>query len=305
MPDVDQVIMHLFTIRDFIRWGASRMNQAGLHFGHGTADAIDEASALVLHGLNLPPDLPEEYLQSALTPAEKLTVLELLERRIRERKPAAYITREAWFMGLPFYVDERVLVPRSPIAELVEQRFAPWLNPEAVERVLDLCTGSGCIGIACAEAFPDALIDLVDVSAEALEVAHENVMRHALEKRCEIIQSDLFTALDGRQYDLIVTNPPYVSVAQWRLLPEEYRHEPRLGLEAGEQGLDVVTDILGQAADFLTHNGVLVMEVGNSAPALNRTFPDAPFVWLDFERGGEGVLLITAEDLRGSRDAFA
>ena len=211
MTDHDNVFSHLHTIRDLIRWGASRMNEAGLHFGHGTDNAIDEAAALVLHALYLPPDLHAEYLQSYLTPTEKQAAIQLLERRIAERKPAAYLTNRAWFMNLPFYVDERVLVPRSPLAELIERHFAPWLpDSRKVETILDLGTGSGCIGIACAYAFPDARVDLADISADALAVAQRNIAEHGLDDQVEAIQSDLFSALKGRRYDLIISNPPYV-----------------------------------------------------------------------------------------------
>ena len=305
MSDTTMPIHHLHTIRDFIRWGASRMNEAGVHFGHGTADAIDEAAALVLHALHLSPDLHEEYLQAALTPAEKQAVLDLLERRVRERKPAAYLMHQAWFMGLPFYVDERVLVPRSPLAELIERHFAPWVDPDAVEHILDLGAGSGCIGIACAYAFPGARVDLADISTTTLEVARRNIEEHGLKERVEAIQSDLFAALAGRRYELIVSNPPYVSLEEMAQLPEEYRHEPALGLAAGEQGLDVVIEILRQAPDYLSEEGTLVVEVGNAQYTLCEAFPDAPFVWLDLERGGEGVFLMTAEQLRECRGMFA
>lgn len=299
MTDHDDVPTYLHTIRDLIRWGASRMNEAGLHFGHGTDNAIDEAAALVLHALHLPPDVHVEYFQSSVTPAEKQAALGLLERRITERKPAAYLTHRAWFMSLPFYVDERVLVPRSPLAELIDRHFAPWLpDSRKVEHILDLGAGSGCIGIACAYAFPDARVDLVDVSAEALEVARRNVAEHGLEEQVEVIQSDLFSALKGRHYDLIVSNPPYVGLEELDTLPAEYHHEPRLGLAAGEEGLDVVVEILRQAADHLKRDGLLMVEVGNAQYALCEAFPEVPFTWLEFERGGHGVFLLNAAQVR-------
>ncbi len=299
MISQDDVLPHLRTIRDLIRWGASRMNEAGLHFGHGTDNAIDEAAALVLHALHLPPDLHAEYFQSRVTPPEQRAALDLLERRIVERKPAAYLTQRAWFMGLPFHVDERVLVPRSPLAELIERHFAPWLpDSRKVEHILDLGTGSGCIGIACAYAFSDARVDLVDVSADALEVARRNVAEHGLEDQVDVIQSDLFAALKGRRYDIIVSNPPYVGLAELDALPVEYGHEPRLGLAAGEEGLDVVVAILRQAADYLKRDGVLIVEVGNAQYPLCEAFPDAPFTWLEFERGGQGVFLLNAAQLK-------
>ena len=299
MTDYHDVLPYLHTIRDLIRWGASRMNQAGLHFGHGSDSAIDEAATLVLHALHLPPDLHTEYLQARLTPPEQQVALHLLERRITERKPAAYLTHRAWFMGLPFYVDERVLVPRSPLAELIERHLAPWLpDSRKVERILDLGTGSGCIGIACAYAFPDAQVDLVDVSAEALAVAQRNVADHGLEDQIELIQSDLFSALKGRRYDLIISNPPYVSLAELDALPAEYRHEPRLGLAAGEEGLDIVLEILREVADYLKRDGLLIVEVGDAQYALTEALPEVPFTWLDFERGGQGVFLLNAAQVR-------
>lgn len=299
MTDHDNVFSHLHTIRDLIRWGASRMNEAGLHFGHGTDNAIDEAAALVLHALYLPPDLHAEYLQSHLTPTEKQAAIQLLERRIAERKPAAYLTNRAWFMNLPFYVDERVLVPRSPLAELIERHFAPWLpDSRKVETILDLGTGSGCIGIACAYAFPDARVDLADISADALAVAQRNIAEHGLDDQVEAIQSDLFSALKGRRYDLIISNPPYVGQEELDNLPSEYHHEPRLGLAAGAEGLDVVAEILSQAADYLQRDGVLIVEVGNAQYALCEAFPDVPFTWLEFEHGGQGVFFLNASQLK-------
>ena len=299
MSDHDDLSSHLHTIRDLIRWGASRMNEAGLHFGHGTDNAIDEAAALVLHALHLPPDLHAEYFQSHLTPAEKQAVLLLLKRRVAERNPAAYLPQRAWFMGLPFYVDERALVPRSPLAELIERHFAPWLpDSRAVGGILDLGTGSGCIGLACAYAFPDARVDLADISAEALEVARRNVTEHGLEDQVEVIQSDLFSALKGRRYDLIISNPPYVGLEELDSLPAEYQHEPRLGLAAGAEGLDVVMEILHQAADYLSRDGLLIVEVGNAQYALCAALPDVPFTWLEFEHGGQGVFLLNAAQLR-------
>ena len=306
MAETDDVLTHLNTVRDFVRWGASRMSAAGLHFGHGTSNAIDESAALVLHGIHLQPDLHPEYFDAALTPDEKRTVLDLLDRRMTERKPAAYLTNRAWFMGLPFYVDERVLVPRSPMAELIESQFAPWsVDADAVHRILDLCTGSGCIGIACGYTFPNATVDLSDISDDALAVAGRNIAEHGLGERVQIIQSDLFDGLENRRYDLIVSNPPYVGVADLATLPEEYRHEPVLGLISGEHGLDAVTRILREAPRYLTADGVLVVEVGATHDLLSKVYPEAPFVWLELERGGEGVFLLTAEQLRDCGDMFS
>ncbi len=288
----------LTTIRDFIRWAASRFNEAGLFFGHGTANALDEAVALVLHTLHLPYDLPMHYFDAALTKKERHQLAAIIERRISERVPAAYLTREAIFAGLSFYVDERVLVPRSPFAELIEERFEPWIAPDQLGHVLDLCTGSGCIAIACAYAFPDVRIDAVDLSTDALQVAEINVKRHQLENWVRLIQSDLFAALPkNRQYDLIVSNPPYVARAEWEQLPAEYHAEPDIGFTGGENGLDLVLQILAKARSFLAKKGILVVEVGSSAQTLQDLLPEVPFYWLDFERGGDGVFLLTAEQL--------
>lgn len=287
----------LFTIQDFIRWGASRFNAAGLFFGHGTDNAIDEAGSLVLHALHLPPDLPALYRDCRLTEPERAAVAELLERRIRERKPAAYLTNRAWFAGLEFHINEDVLVPRSPLAELVEAGFDPWVDPEQVARVLDLCTGSGCIGIAVAVHLPEAQVDLVDISPAALAVAARNAALHGLDDRVRVLESDLFSVLGGEHYDVIVSNPPYVSAQELAALPQEYHREPRLGLAGGEHGLDLVLRILRDAPEHLMPGGILVVEVGSSAPSLEARFPDLPFLWLEFERGGEGVFLMNREQL--------
>ena len=294
----------LTTMRDFIRWGASRFAEAGLFFGHGTDNPIDEAAVLVLYALHLEPELPGMYLDSRLTEPEKNRVLGLLERRIRERVPAAYLPGEAIFAGLKFFVNEQVLVPRSPIAELIEKGFEPWITPDSVTRVLDMCTGSGCIAVGCAHCFPEASIDAVDISPGALEVARDNIMRHGLEERVEPIHSDLFQALKGRRYDLIVSNPPYVSPDELSQLPPEYHREPPLGLEAGEDGLDLACRILRESPDYLEPGGILVVEVGNSDEALIARYPDIPFLWLHFERGGKGVFLLTAEQLNEFQPVF-
>lgn len=293
----DQAAAQLHSVVDFVRWGASRFNEAKLYFGHGTDNAVDEALFLVLHALNLAPGLAPEMYHARLTEAEKEAVLSLFRRRIVERLPAPYLTHEAWFGGMSFYVDQRVLVPRSPFAELIEARFAPWVDEERTEKILDLCSGSGCIAIACAAAFPWAEVDAADVSAEALDVARINIERHQLQDQVRAVQTDLFAGLKGKRYDLIVSNPPYVDAEDMAAMPEEFRREPALGLAAGEDGLEIVLQILAQASDHLSRDGVLVVEVGNSEAALVNRFPEVPFVWLEFERGGHGVFLLQAEVL--------
>ncbi|MEQ1528012.1 MAG: 50S ribosomal protein L3 N(5)-glutamine methyltransferase [Methylococcales bacterium] len=299
-----EVISTLTTIRDYIRWAASRFSEAELCFGHGSLTALDEAAALVLHTLHQPYDLGDVYLQSVLTASERQAVVDIVYRRINERKPAAYLTREAMFAGLPFYVDERVLVPRSPIAELIQERFAPWLDEQSVDHILDLCTGSACIAIACAYAFPEAMVDAVDLSADALAVAEINVTKHELDDVVELYQSDLFNELPGTRYDIIVSNPPYVSLLEWQHLPAEFHAEPELGLKAGASGLDLVLRILADAGHYLTKQGILVVEVGSSAEILQATFPEVPFYWLDFERGGDGVFLLTAAQVNHYQPLF-
>jgi ribosomal protein L3 glutamine methyltransferase len=298
------VLTSLSTIRDYVRWGASQFTRAKVSFGHGTSSALDEAAALVLHTLHQPYNLAESYFQSTLTPDERQEVIAMIERRINERVPAAYLTQEAIFAGLPFFVDQRVLVPRSPIAELIEQRFAPWVNEDNVERILDLCTGSACIAIACAYAFPDALVDGVDLSSDALAVAEQNVAKHDMADFVTLYQSDLFNDLPTSKYDVIVSNPPYVSVDEWEKLPTEFHAEPEMGFKGGASGLDLVIRILADADEYLAEQGILIIEVGSSAETLQNMFPDVPFYWLSFERGGDGVFLLTAEQVREFQPIF-
>jgi ribosomal protein L3 glutamine methyltransferase len=290
-------VQSLRSITDFIRWAASRFTEAGLFFGHGTDNALDEAAALVLHALHLPPELPQIWFSSRLTAEERERVIGLVSRRIEERKPLPYLTGEAWFAGLCFRVNEQVLIPRSPIAELIENEFMPWVEPSQLQRVLDLCCGSGCIGIATAEYLPECQVDLADISPAALTVASENVALHELDQQVNLYESDLFGGLPSVQYDLILSNPPYVGAQEMAELPAEYLHEPNMALEANDQGLEIVKRILNQAPEYLTAEGFLVMEVGNSAAPLMALYPDVPFVWLDFAKGGEGVFLISATDL--------
>jgi len=304
-PTSPDVITSLTTIRDYIRWGASRFAEHGIFLGHGTAAPLDEAAAIVLHTLHQPYDLAEAYLNSVLTMSERQEVLNLIERRIVERKPSAYLTHEAIFAGLSFYVDERVLVPRSPIAELIAERFEPWVDESEVFNVLDLCTGSGCIAIACGYAFPEAHIDALDLSEDALAVAQINVEKHELTEQVELFQSDLFEQLPVKPYDIIVSNPPYVALAEWQSLPAEFHAEPAMGFKGGETGLDLVIRILADANRYLAEQGILVVEVGSSAETLQAMFPNVAFHWLEFERGGDGVFLLTAQQVAAHHTLFA
>ena len=287
----------LASIVDFIRYGASRFGAAGLSFGHSYDNALDEATHLVLHALHLPHDLSPAYGSARLTASDKESVLDLIERRIAEHKPVAYLTGEAWFAGLKFKSDARALVPRSPIAELIQAGFVPWLDERPVERALDLCTGSGCIGIALAAHNPDWQVDLADISDDALALARENVEFQDVGERVRVIKSDLFANLVGERYDLIVSNPPYVTEQEFAALPPEYAHEPKLGLTAGDDGLDFALRILAQAPDHLTEDGVLIVEVGESERALVELLPALPFNWIEFNVGQMGVFLLDRRDL--------
>lgn len=284
-------------MREVVDRLARRLRRAGLHYGHGTEDPIDDAGAIVWHVMGFAwPANPRDYAKKVNAKAiERIDAL--ATRRVRERVPVPYLTGETWFAGLRFVVDERVLIPRSPIAELIERRFAPWIVPSRVKDVLDLGTGSGCIAIACAKAFPGARVDAADLSREALEVARENIRLHRLGRRVHAVMSDHFSALSGRRYDMIVSNPPYVGAEELAGLPPEYWHEPRNALAAGEDGLDSVRVILREARAHLRPRGLLVVEVGNSEGLVRRQFPRLPFTWLEFERGGGGVFLLTAEQL--------
>jgi ribosomal protein L3 glutamine methyltransferase len=284
-------------VHTLIARGARRLARAGVFFGHGTDNAWDEAASLVLHALRLPPRGGAALYRRRIGIAGQARVQQLLARRIRERIPAAYLTGITWFAGVPVHVDARVLVPRSPLAELIAARFAPWIEAARVRRILDVGTGSGCIAIACAKALPRARVDAVDISVAALEVARGNVRRHRLGARVRLVESDHFNALAGATYDIIVANPPYVSARELKGLPPEYRHEPRVALAAGRAGLTSVRVILREAARHLRPRGLLIVEVGNTEHAVRRAWRHLPFVWLQFERGGGGVFLLTREQL--------
>jgi len=292
------------TVADFIGWTERRFAAAGLYFGHGTDNPLDEAAWLVGSALKLTPHELEEHLEDAPAPPQQDTIRALVDSRIRTRQPLAYLLKEAWFAGLKFYVDERVIVPRSLTAEFIAERFQPWIDPARVRRVLDLCTGSGCMAIACACAFPDASVDAADISDAALAVARINVENHGLSERVRLLRSDLVSALKDERYDLIVTNPPYVAQVEMATLPPEYRHEPALALASGAQGLDAVTRILADAPAHLNPGGILVAEVGNSAERLQEKFPSVPFTWLTTSAGDESVFLLTAELLQQYHATF-
>ena len=297
-------VAELVTIRDFIRFTVSCLRSADVHVGHGTEDHFAEATALIMQSLSLQWSADAEILDAKLLRSEKQAIVDLIDKRINERTPLGYLLNLSYFCGHPFYVDERVLIPRSPIAELIEDRFAPWLENEP-QRILDLCTGSGCIAIAMAYVFPDAIIDAADISLDALSVAAVNVEHHQVAaENVNLIESDLFSKLPNQRYDLIVSNPPYVDAEDMADLPEEYQREPELALAAGVDGLDIVRKILADAADCLTEDGLLVVEVGNSEWALAQSFPEVEFDWVEFKRGGSGVFVLTAQQCRFYQQMF-
>ncbi|CAB3835151.1 50S ribosomal protein L3 glutamine methyltransferase [Achromobacter anxifer] len=288
----------LLTLRDLIRYGVSRLNGAQVALGHGSDNAWDEAVYLTLHALHLPLDTLEPFLDARVLSEERNRVLDLIDRRVTERLPAAYLTNEAWLRGHRFYVDQRVIVPRSPIAELLDTGLSPWVQDAyAVENVLDMCTGSGCLAILSALAFPYAHVDAVDVSTDALEVARRNVDDYGLAERLELHQSNLFDDLPARQYDVIICNPPYVNSGSMDVLPQEYRHEPELALAGGADGMDLVRRILEAAPRFLTPEGVLVLEIGHERDFFEAAFPQLSPVWLDTEEASDQLLLLTREQL--------
>lgn len=300
---LNAITLNTLTLQDWLTATAQQIDDAGVFLGHGTDNSWDEALHLTLPLLGIPFDADPAVLQRVLTSDELTRLQAARERRIVQRIPTSYITQQAWFCGLPFYVDERVLIPRSPLGELIDDGFYPWLQQEPAH-ILDLCCGSACIGIACAEAFPAAQVDVADISPDALAVAAINIEHYGLQDRMRLLASDLFSCLAGKRYDLIVCNPPYVDAEDMASLPDEYRHEPELALASGVDGLDFTRRLLREAVDHLTEDGILIVEVGNSAAALEQAFPAVPFLWLEFQRGGDGVFMLTAADLRQYAEAF-
>lgn len=289
-------VRDLSTIKDFIRWTFSRFNKADLFYGHGTDNAWDEAIHLVMGALKLPLDFDRDMLECALTYNEKKHILKLVDARISKREPLPYLLGEAWFMGLPFKVTKDTLIPRSPIMALLENEFEPWLKHYPLN-ILDMCTGSGCLGITAALVFEDAQVDLSDISESALLVANENIIRHQVDDRVQTFHSDMFKNLDGKQYDLIICNPPYVDAEDFQSAPAEFHNEPELALTSGDDGLTFTHGFLAQVAHYLQDDGILVYEVGNTEVALQEAYPNIPFMWVELEQGGNGVFILTKEQL--------
>lgn len=295
---IAQAQSQLHTIRDLLRFAVSQFNKAGLHFGHGSTTAYDEAAYLILKTLFLPLDQLEPFLDARLMDSECKQVLDMIERRVTDRIPAAYLTHEAWLGEFSFYVDERVIIPRSFIAELLQTQLSPWITEhDHVTAALDLCTGSGCLAILMAHAFENAQIDAADISTQALAVAHKNVQDYGLEQRIDLIESDLFSALSGKRYDLIISNPPYINAESMERLPQEYRHEPENALASGDDGLNATRKILQQAARHLADEGILVVEIGHNRAELEQAYPKIPFTWLETSAGDEFVFLLQREEL--------
>jgi len=289
---------NLHTIRDWLRYAVSRFENSDIFYGHGTDNSYDEAVWLIMSALHLPHDTLNNFLDARLTSEENQHLATLIEKRVTEHTPTAYLVKEAWLRGFKFYVDERVIVPRSFIAELLEDGLQPWVEfPEMVESAADICTGSGCLGILLAEAFPNAHIDVVDISPDAIDVCNINIGRYGLEHQVQAVQSDMFTALKGRKYDLIISNPPYVDAPSMAELPAEYRQEPQLALGSGVAGLDHTHTLLTQAAEYLNDGGILVVEIGHNRDALHEAYPELPFTWLDTSAGDQFVFMLTKEDL--------
>ncbi len=289
---------NLHTIRDWLRYAVSRFENSDIFYGHGTDNSYDEAVWLIMSALHLPHDTLNNFLDARLTSEENQHLATLIEKRVTEHTPTAYLVKEAWLRGFKFYVDERVIVPRSFIAELLEDGLQPWVEfPEMVESAADICTGSGCLGILLAEAFPNAHIDVVDISPDAIDVCNINIGRYGLEHQVQAVQSDMFTALKGRKYDVIISNPPYVDAPSMAELPAEYRQEPQLALGSGVAGLDHTHTLLTQAAEYLNDGGILVVEIGHNRDALHEAYPELPFTWLDTSAGDQFVFMLTKEDL--------
>ena len=295
---ITQAQSQLRTIRDLLRFAVSQFNQASLHFGHGCANAYDEAAYLILKTLHLPLDQLEPFLDARLLDDECKQVLTMIDRRVTQRTPAAYLTHEAWLGDYSFYVDERVIIPRSFIAELLQTQLSPWItDPDAIFSALDLCTGSGCLAILMAHGFQNAHIDAIDISTQALEVARKNVQDYGLEDRIQLIESNLFSALSEKKYDLIISNPPYVNAASMAELPQEYQHEPHNALASGLDGLDATRLILRNAAQYLTDDGLLLVEIGHNRAVLEQAYPQLPFTWLETSAGDEFVFLLRRDQL--------
>ncbi len=292
----------MVTIRDLIRWGASQFEKNSLFFGHGTDNALDEAAFLVAHELDLAPLIPPSFLDVHLTQVEKKAIIEIIRRRIKTRKPAAYLTGYTWFADLKFLVNEDVLVPRSPLAELIQNQFDPWIDSLKTKSVLDLCTGSACLGIACAVHFDSVEVLASDISAKALALAKRNVDLHNLNERLTLCESNLFENISEQKFDLIISNPPYVPESEWLSLPLEYKNEPKLGLSSGNKGMSLVGELLKQAANYLEDDGHLIVEVGYSEDILVKLCPEVPFTWIDFEHGGQGVFILSKLDLENHQE---
>ena len=298
MPNYSHAAVELHTIRDWLRYAVSRFEEAGIFYGHGTANAYDEAAWLILSALHLPQDTLENFFDAVILEQERRKLAHLIERRVTERIPTAYLVREAWLKGYKFYVDERVIIPRSFIAELLENSLSPWVEyPDMIESAADICTGSGCLGILLADAFPSADIDVVDISSDAIAVANINIANYGLQDRVHAIKSDMFTSLAGKTYDLIISNPPYVDASSMASLPAEYRNEPQGALGSGIGGLDHTDTLLREAPKHLNDGGLLVVEIGHNRDALLEAYPELPFTCLEVEAGNEFVFLLTKEQL--------
>ena len=298
MKHYPRIFEELFTIRDWLRFSVSRFEESEIFFGHGTDNAYDEAVWLIMSALHLPHDTLHNFLDARITESERKQLSHLIERRISERIPTAYLLREAWLQGFKFYVDERVIVPRSFIAELLEDGLQAWIEyPELIHSAADICTGSGCLGVLLANAFPDAVVDVVDISKDAINVCHINIANYGLENRVQAIESDMFAGLKGKKYDLIISNPPYVDAPSMATLPREYQNEPQIALGSGADGLDHTHTILREAKKHLNDDGILVVEIGHNRDALIDAYPDLPFTWLDTTSGDEFVFLLTKAQL--------